>query len=849
MKQLLSMTRKFIQHGTEKGQSLALFGMTIAAIVSMLAMTVGVGAARATLTATALQEAVETAAKVGTAQFQRNYTITNLRQAVKDSLVASGVELTATSDHPSNFVSIHTCDSDPGNPTLCPAVGQIARKLVQVRVTNDVDGIPTTVDVVAEAPTVDAVLLIQNSESMATGASNIPNRDPNACNPNSCHPLEEVKAATKTLVNQAAYFPYDRVSLATFNRTANLILPLSDQKGGDTITPALTGLTVFNPPACLYQRENITGTDPTNFPYIPDPRSAPIQMPPPYLTYTTDPKSPCRLYESEPPVYTGNFDCPMFYATDINGNRTAANDPSWCGTTNPASGLALAENHLLGAYPIGWPSNQVRPNVKHVIILISTGAPTSAQDDFSQPICPKSSMGVGYFRPGCRDMDVLTRHCFKATDITCLSATYDVNGDGVYIMESTWDPTNYDPYDRAFDVADMVAANGTQIFTIGLDSPTRKTVRSVGTGDINGLYPAETFLKYAAQKSGGQYYYAASSSDLTSIMQNIADQWTATPIVISSTVTTPETSTPTPMPTNTATHTPTVGASPTDTATATDTYTPTNTATATKTPTITRTPTPSTGTFQSIGGQDGWVLESRENSNVGGSRNATSNTFLLGDDQGNRQYRGILSFNTSGLPDGVVITSATLKIRRNGPLIGSNPFDKLGILWADLRTGPFDQLALQNLDFQSPASVAKAGFFSKTPSNGWYSTTLYASALDNINKTGITQFRLHFGMDDNNNRAPDYMVFDSGDAINSANWPVLEIKYRLPTPTSSSTAIITLTKTPTFTTTPPPTLTLTTTPTPTSTDTMTPQPVLTKTRTPTKTRTTGPSPTEACFDC
>lgn len=524
----------------------------------------------------------------------------------------------------------------------------------------------------------------------------------------------------------------------------------------------------------------------------------------------------------------------MFYATNINGIRTSDNDPAWCGTTNPAAGLALAENHLLGAYPPGWPSNQVRPDAKHVIVLISTGAPNSAQDDLSQPICPKSSMGVGYFLPSCRDQDVLTRHCFKATDTNCLNASYDVMGNGAYVMHSVYDPTNYDPYDRAFDMADIVAANGTQIFTIGLGSQIQST-----SGDLNSLAPGETFLKYAAQKSGGQYYYAPATSSLTSIMQNIANQWTTTPIIISSTVTTIEinTSTPTPTdiatatdiftatPTETATNiptetmtpaltptdTPTLPSTPTETATAMHTLTAPPTNTATKTPTITRTPTPGTGTFQSIGGQDGWVLELRENSNMGGSRNAISNTFRLGDDAGNRQYRGILSFNTSSLPDGAVIISATLKIRRNGPLIGGNPFDKLGILWTDLRTGPFDQLTLQNLDFQSPASLTKAGFFAKTPVNGWYSTTLYASALDDINKTGVTQFRLYFGVDDNNNHTADDMSFDSGDASNSANRPVLEIKYYY----STSTPTRTITPTPTIM----------------------------------KTTTRTPQPTQACFDC
>jgi len=39
---------------------------------------------------------------------------------------------------------------------------------------------------------------------------------------------------------------------------------------------------------------------------------------------------------------------------------------------------------------------------------------------------------------------------------------------------------------------------------------------------------------------------------------------------------------------------------------------------------------------------DGWVLESAENSNAGGTLNSTATTFNLGDNAANKQYRAIL---------------------------------------------------------------------------------------------------------------------------------------------------------------------------------------------------------------
>ncbi|MCQ3939261.1 MAG: hypothetical protein DPW18_19790, partial [Chloroflexi bacterium] len=73
---------------------------------------------------------------------------------------------------------------------------------------------------------------------------------------------------------------------------------------------------------------------------------------------------------------------------------------------------------------------------------------------------------------------------------------------------------------------------------------------------------------------------------------------------------------------------------------------------------------PATALFRSQGTYDGWILESSEASGAGGTMNPSAATFNLGDDAANRQYRTILHFDTSALPDNAVITSAVLKIRK-----------------------------------------------------------------------------------------------------------------------------------------------------------------------------------------
>src|SRR5258706_229323 len=225
------------------------------------------------------------------------------------------------------------------------------------------------------------------------------------------------------------------------------------------------------------------------------------------------------------------------------------------------------------------------------------------------------------------------------------------------------------------------------------------------------------------------------------------------------------------------TATPTATTTQMPTATRTPTLTPTNTPT--RTPTPTPTPTSVVQVFDSIAAQDGWVLESSEMSNAGGSMNATANIFRLGDDALNRQYRAILSFNTVSLPNTAVIQSALIKIRQSGAPVGSDPFTVLGKLWADIRQGPFGgNAALALGDFNATASATKVGAFNPIPTSGWYTDTLNAAGRSNINKIGLTQLRLYFNLDDNNNHVADLMRFLSGDHVSGK--PVLVITYTLP---------------------------------------------------------------------
>ena len=173
---------------------------------------------------------------------------------------------------------------------------------------------------------------------------------------------------------------------------------------------------------------------------------------------------------------------------------------------------------------------------------------------------------------------------------------------------------------------------------------------------------------------------------------------------------------------------------------------------------------------------DGWVLESTETSGKGGTKNNRSKVFMVGDDASNRQYRGILSFDTSGLPDNAVITSVTLKVKHAG-LVGTNPYKSHKGLYVDIQNPYFgSRSTLQLSDFQKGASLNMVGKFPKKPVSKWYVTVLSSAAYPYINLTGVTQFRLRYKKDDNNDFGADYLKLYSGNAPTDSR-PQLIVEY------------------------------------------------------------------------
>lgn len=191
---------------------------------------------------------------------------------------------------------------------------------------------------------------------------------------------------------------------------------------------------------------------------------------------------------------------------------------------------------------------------------------------------------------------------------------------------------------------------------------------------------------------------------------------------------------------------------------------------------------PSKIIFNSDNKQDGWILESNEESKQGGSLNTNNLTFNIGDDASNKQFRGILSFNTGAiLPDNAVITSAKLKVTKSKVVGDIDPGSLFKGFMVEVNKGFFGQsINLEISDFQSAADVI-VGPLNITPNINTYTIDI-SSAKDFINtfsdSSGVTQIRLRFKLDDNNDKVANYLKFFSGE--DPTNPPQLVIKYYIP---------------------------------------------------------------------
>jgi len=189
-------------------------------------------------------------------------------------------------------------------------------------------------------------------------------------------------------------------------------------------------------------------------------------------------------------------------------------------------------------------------------------------------------------------------------------------------------------------------------------------------------------------------------------------------------------------------------------------------------------------TLESVATEDGWLLESSENSDIGGTHNSTekgTKGLRLGDDKNNKQYKGLVSFDLSALPVNVTLTGLSLTLKRaNQGLVGD--VSGFGSATLDLKGGAFNANAtLEDADFEAAASVTNVG----TLIDGNTASATVNAAGVAAAQTGLDQgetrlqLRLQYGLDDNDDGGADYVGYYPGDKNSAADRPKLTIDYTL----------------------------------------------------------------------
>jgi hypothetical protein len=98
----------------------------------------------------------------------------------------------------------------------------------------------------------------------------------------------------------------------------------------------------------------------------------------------------------------------------------------------------------------------------------------------------------------------------------------------------------------------------------------------------------------------------------------------------------------------------------------------------------------------------------------------------------------------------------------------------------DVRSGGFSgSTALVDGDFEAAPTASQAANLSSAAANGdWSEGSLGAAGLAAIDKTGTTQARVYFALDDNDDKRNDYIGYYAGDSVSPDDRPQLVVTYQ-----------------------------------------------------------------------
>ena len=559
----------------ERGQAMLLIALAFIGLVAFIGLAIDAGILFAHIGH--LRRGVDAAALSAANQIRQGYTTEQLETVVKTS-AEELILLNLPADTPVDLnVVVETCDTPDTSIPNC-TVNNAKRKLARVEATLDVNlaflpmvgwtHVPITADAISEAASIDLVLVIDNSTSMAYDASckdgddddgdgdpddcaeeqywwppnqpgeplpqnpepctgmgsptdpcmdggteiNLPDdyfRYPSICNYyGNCEPFEKVRTAAGTLID-SMFEGYDKIAIVTFNKFAGLVND-PNLRGTDQEVPlhqADLGLTLI----------------------LQDARDALANMDVyPNMNIIAD--SPCPSWLPDPDAVP----------PDPGG------DPRGCMRTNHAAGLMLAG--------MEFQSLRSREEAVKVVVLLSDGVANSAYyvnnnfdiPDFTDPVAgPESWI--------CPE-DWWARDGNSKRAVDDYSKPFCTDGNPSVGYNGVDDLSVDDPDDAARSFADWLGCLpgseggdcnagdglGAVIFTIGLgdgvinygpNAPSgivgEELLRYIARVGFNGepeFTPNSPCWGVASANSCGNYYFSPNPDALGPIFEEIADR-------------------------------------------------------------------------------------------------------------------------------------------------------------------------------------------------------------------------------------------------------------------------------------------------------------------------------------
>jgi hypothetical protein len=547
----------------ENGQSLVILAISFLALLAFIGLVTDAGSLYVTYTQ--LKRAVD-AASVAAANNMKISTPGEAYEVRKQKVTGAAREMLSLHNI-TNLASleVYLCE-DSGKPSdfadMCPSSGETPRKLVYVRAEQNapvyflhlfgIQSVPFGTSSVGEAASVDLVLVLDTSESMASdidcGSDNscTPGYDPNNFNPaacnaaNNCYPLRQAKDAAKILISRL--LPgNDRVAIVHYDFSAYHVFGLNGDIG-NAMSAVDTIQVHDDAPAALLEWSKISpnGGYRTFNPIFPDDRDGDGE--------DADPGAECTDeidYRTGAPgkdLWDDDTGEPcdaddILDAYDWNGDGDYSNDNDLAPaepdkvsqlSTCIGCGVRLATQVL---------REGGRPDSVWVMVFLSDGIANLSDTHVSNPDIPAafhygfcgSDPATSFWASYCIDKNTGYgdgRYCIDDPSSECPPDTTSTTDSGPYSVEDY-------AYDMIDEAALLTSSNEDEplgedmvIYAVGLDAARvgADVLRYMANLGEDGDRDTDPCEGVAPTHNCGNYYYAPTGAYLDQIFESIASR-------------------------------------------------------------------------------------------------------------------------------------------------------------------------------------------------------------------------------------------------------------------------------------------------------------------------------------